>query len=112
MKKNDTYEKFLQTLTEAQRDMLDAHEEQMKRRVKARTTMLLLREQGRRQSFAKVKSCILLREFRLLLQQVRKLLRYAHGRLKTGWKNTLFPALSEPTNQAKFLPAFSFAEER
>lgn len=31
MKKNDTYEKFLQTLTEAQRDMLDAHEEQMEK---------------------------------------------------------------------------------
>ena len=31
MKKNDTYEKFLQTLTEAQRGMLDAHEEMMEK---------------------------------------------------------------------------------
>ena len=31
MKKNDTHEKFLQTLTEAQRGMLDAHEEMMEK---------------------------------------------------------------------------------
>lgn len=31
MKKNDTYEKFLQTLTEAQRDVLDVHGELMEK---------------------------------------------------------------------------------
>ena len=31
MKNNNAYEKFLQTLTEAQRDMLDVHEEQMEK---------------------------------------------------------------------------------
>lgn len=31
MKNNDAYEKNLQTLTEAQQDMLDAHEEMMEK---------------------------------------------------------------------------------